>query len=88
MEASVYGRKMGTPDATIIDSYLKGQVVNNRIDRLEVLSTGIEGGATYCVQILDNLNRRIILDDLQSIQTDKLETSYSLISQTESCMPD
>jgi hypothetical protein len=87
LKVAVHGRKMGTPDATIVDAYLKGQEVNGLIDRLEVVATGTEGGATYCVLLSDEDSRKIVLDDLQRIQTDPEETSYELSSLTGSCTP-
>lgn len=81
---TVYGCKMGTPDWGTVDEYLREAKNLGHIDWLEVLATGIEGGAEYCVGVYDFIERRKVLDELQAIHTDRDLTMYHIYS-VDSC---
>lgn len=82
----VFGRKLTTPDWAKIDKYLNKKHSEKIIDHLWILETGIEGGASYCVVIDDNLARASLLEDLKSISTNLAETSYRIESVAD-CRP-
>jgi hypothetical protein len=77
---NVFGRKMGTPDAQAIDNFLQAKTSSGQINQLTVLATGIEGGASYCVAVHDQSTRTALLNELQQITTDLVETAYSIES--------
>jgi hypothetical protein len=78
---SVFGRKMGTPDAQKIDDYLEAKLSSGDINELTILGYGIEGGASYCIAANDASKRSAILSEMQLISTDLAETAYSITSE-------
>lgn len=83
-EVSVYGQTMGTPDLPTIEAFLLSDEASSYIDNVDLIATGIEGGATYCVTINDRLTRSIALNQLQLIPTDLDETLYK-VESADSC---
>lgn len=77
---NVFGRMMGTPDAQAIDNFLQAKTSSGQINQLTVLATGTEGGASYCVAVHDQATRTALLNELQQITTDLVETAYSIES--------
>lgn len=81
---NVFGRKMGTPDAQSIDNFLQAKTSSGQINQLTVIANGIEGGASYCVAVHEQAARTTLLNELQQIATDPVETAYS-IESTDNC---
>lgn len=83
---SVFGRGgMGTPNGGTVHNYLQSSQDSGLIENLIVLAYGYEGGLEYCIEMIDEDNRRTVIDELIAIPTDLNETIYRLES-TNDCL--
>lgn len=83
VQVSIFGLYMGTYDELTVIGFLTSSKENGRIADYRRLNTGIEGGGTFCVDLLD-ATKDSVLEGLKTLPTDIHDSFYTVVS-SDSC---